>query len=131
VVVGDFLVKFGTLEYYQKWAEAINNDPEVTKSCLSATVLNIFEDVKTAEGTETAFFMKYENGKVTEVREGNPDEKAEFVTRSTYKMLAGIAKGEVDPQQAKPKYSILKALRYMGTWQRIQEIAKQMKDVEY
>lgn len=125
------MVKFGTLEYYKKWAEAINRDEQVSKSGLSATVLNVFEDLKTAEGMEKAFFMKYEDGKVTDVREARPDEEAEFVTRTTYSMFAGIAKGEVDPQQAKPKYSLMKALRHMGTWKRIQEIAKEMKDVEY
>ena len=125
------MVKFGTLEYYKKWAETINRDEQVSKSGLSATVLNVFEDLKTPEGMEKAFFMKYEDGKVTEVREARPDEEAEFVTRTTYSMFAGIAKGEVDPQQAKPKYSLMKALRHMGTWKRIQEIAKEMKDVEY
>jgi len=129
--LGVFLVKFGALDYYKQWAEAINKDEQVSKSGLSATVLNVFTDVKTDEGVEKAFFMKYENGKVTEVREAKPDEKAEFVTSTSYKMFVGIAKGEIDPQQAKPKYSVVKALRYMGAFKRIQEIAKEMKDVQY
>ncbi len=122
---GEFLVKFGTLEYYKRWADAINKDKTVSESGMTITTLNIFTDVG------KAFFMKYENGKVTEVREAKSDENADFVTRTTYAMFKGIAKGDVDPQQTKPKFNIEKAMMYMEALGRIQEIAREMEDVQY
>jgi hypothetical protein len=125
------LVKYGTLDYFKRWAEAVNNDEKVTKSGMSTTVLNVFTDVKNDEGVPKAFLLKYENGTVTEVREAKPDEKAEFVTSASYSMFVGIAKGEINPQKANPKYPLVKALKYMQTLNRIQEIAKELKDVQY
>lgn len=130
-ISGFIMVKFGTLEYYKKWAEAINHDERVSKSDLTTTIIHVFTDVKNEDGTSKAFFMKFENGKVIEVREALPNEKAEFMTSTTYNMFVGIAKGEINPQKANPKYNLVKAMRYMGVLSRIQDIAKELKDVEY
>lgn len=119
------MVKFGTLEYYKQYAEAINKDQSVSESGMNIITLNNFTD------TGKSFLLKYENGKVTEVREAKPDENADFVTSTTYAMFVGIAKGDVDPQQTKPKFNIQKALMYLEPLTRIQEIAKEMKDVQY
>jgi len=125
------MVKFGTLDFYKKWAEAINKDEKVSKSDLTTTILHVYTDVKDEKDAPKAFFMKIENGKVTDVREAKPDEKAEFVISTTYNMWVGIAKGEINPQKANPKYNLVKALKYMGVLNRINEIPKELKDIEY
>jgi len=125
-------VKFGTLEYYKKLAEIINIDETISKSHIDTTVLIVFEDVKTAEGANKAFLIKFEDGKVAEVREAKPDEDAEFTISATYSIHAGIAKGELDPLRAKIWYkSMMKAARSLPVLRRLGEILREMKDVEY
>lgn len=125
-------MKFGTLEYYKKLAEIINIDETISKSHIDTTVLIVFEDVKTAEGANKAFLIKFEDGKVAEVREAKPDEDAEFTISATYSIHAGIAKGELDPLRAKIWYkSMMKAARSLPVLRRLGEILREMKDVEY
>jgi hypothetical protein len=125
-------VKFGTLEYYKKLAEIINIDETISKSHIDTTVLIVFEDVKTAEGANKAFLIRFEDGKVAEVREAKPDEDAEFTISATYSIHAGIAKGELDPLRAKIWYkSMMKAARSLPVLRRLGEILREMKDVEY
>lgn len=130
------MVRFGTLEYYKQFAELINKDEEVSKSGFSTTILYVFADQKTEEGVEKAFFFKLDEGKVTEVREAKPDEKAEIVYTANYKILAGIASGEIDAMDAikskaaKAKFPMIKLLRYKKTLDRIGKIAEGIS-VEY
>lgn len=125
-------MKFGTLEYYKKLAEIINIDETISKSHIDTTVLIVFEDVKTAEGANKAFLIRFEDGKVAEVREAKPDEDAEFTISATYSIHAGIAKGELDPLRAKIWYkSMMKAARSLPVLRRLGEILREMKDVEY
>ena len=125
-------MRFGTLEYYEKLAEIMNKDETISKSRIDATVVIVFEDVKTAEGVSKAFLIRLENGKVTEVREARPDEDADFTISATYNIHAGVAKGELDPLRAKIWYkSMMKAARSLPALRRLGEILREMKDVEY
>lgn len=125
------MVKFGTLDYYKKLAETINNDPEIGKSNLSTTMLNVFTDQKKDYGLAKAILLKYDKGKIVEVRETQPDEKVEFKTATTYETHVAISKGTVDPIKAGMKCPMMKAKQNMGVLQRIGQITKEMKDVEF
>jgi putative sterol carrier protein len=123
-------LKFGTLEYYQALANALTKDEKVANSGLSTDMLMVFSDVLDADGTPKAFVMKFDNGKVT-ASDAKSTDKAEFTTTATYAMLAGIAKGEINSQKAKLKLPMVKAMKYMKPLGRVQEIQKEMKDVQY
>lgn len=119
------MVKYGTLEYFKKLAEAVNNDEVISKSGLTMTVLSGFTDLN------KAFLTAYQNGKVKEVKEVKMDDKADFITKADYAMMAGIAKGEIDARTAKPKFSMIKAMQNMKALTRLGEITKKLPDVEY
>ncbi|MFX0069122.1 MAG: hypothetical protein ACFE7S_08140 [Candidatus Hodarchaeota archaeon] len=117
------MVKFGTLDYFKKYAEAVNKDEQMSKSGFSTTNLIVIEN-----GEEKAFFLNIEDGKITEVREGSPDEKTEFGTRGKYDIWVKVIKGEIDAEVAtnkgmlKAKYKMLKALRNRKTLGRLLQI---------
>ncbi len=58
-------MKFGTLEYWQAYAEAMNKDEAWMKAALTTSFMYIFTDVFNADGTPKAFLLKMENGKTT------------------------------------------------------------------
>jgi len=126
------LVKFATLEYYNGLAEALNKDEIFTKSGISTTMIYHVIDRKAEDGQDLAFFMKFEKGKVVEVRKAAPNEDAEFIYRAKYDDLVKIVKGELDAQaamksgQLKFKYFLFKAIRYKGALERLGQVAKGM-----
>lgn len=131
------MVKYGTLEYYQAFAEALNKDEEFAKSGLSCTYIYRFTDRKNAAGGDLSFFMKIDKGKVVEVREATATEDAEFIGTGSYEILTKITKGELDAQKLmkegtfKFKYFLFKAARYAKTLTHMGEVAKALSGVEY
>ncbi len=130
------MVKFGTLEYYQAVAEALNKDEAFGKSGLDCTYIYRYTDRKNAAGGDLSFFYKIAKGKIVEVREATATEDAEFIGTATYDTLAKIVKGEMDAQQAmkdgtfKFKYFLFKAARYANALKRMGEVARALP-VEY
>ncbi len=127
------MVKFGTLEYYKLWSDALNKDEEFTKSGISMTSLYIFTDVLNPDGSPKAFFIRTENGKNTEVREAKASEldQVEFGRTATYAMHAGVAKGEINVQKSKLKLNMMKAMKNQKALGRLLVTSKELKDVEY
>ncbi|MDD1776232.1 MAG: hypothetical protein LUP94_02635 [Candidatus Methanomethylicus sp.] len=130
------MVKYGTLEYFQAVAEALNKDAEFVKSGMSTTYIYRFTDRKNASGGDLSFLLKFDKGKVVEIKEVPATEDAEFIGTGPYDILTKISKGELDGQQAmkdgtfKFKYFLFKAARYGKTLTRMGEIARTVP-VEY
>ncbi len=124
------MVKYGTLEYYRRLAEALNNDPDFTKSGISTTYIHRFTDRQNASGGNLSFLLKFENGRAVEVKEVPATEDAEFVGTGPYDILSKISKGELDGQKAmkdgtfKLKYSLFKAVRYGNALKRMGEVGR-------
>ncbi len=124
------MVKYGTLEYFQALANALNNDPEFTKSGMTTTYIYRFTDRKNASGGDLGFLLRFEKGRVTEVKEVPATEDAEFIGTGPYDILAKISRGELDGQKAmkdgtfKFKYFMFKAVRYGNTLKRMGEIGR-------
>jgi len=131
------MVKYATMEYYQALAEALNKDEEFTKSGISTTYIYRISDRKNAAGGESSYFMKFDKGRVVEVREATATEDAEFISNAAYDIMVKITKGELDGQQAmkdgtlKFKMFLFKAARYGKTLARMGAVAKALPGVEY
>lgn len=131
------MVKYASMEYYQALAEALNKDEEFTKSGMSTTYIYRLADRKNAAGGEQSYLMKFDKGKVVEVREATSTEDAEFISTATYDTMVKITKGELDGQQAmkdgtlKFKMFLFKAARYGKTLARMGAVAKTLPGVEY
>jgi len=123
------LVKFGTLDYYKLFADAVNKDEEFGKSGLTTTMLRVFSDVKTEAGTSKAFLLKIDKGKVT-ASEAKADEKTDFSCTAPYAIQVSIAKGENNGVKYS-KFNMMKAMKHMKTIQRMVATEKALKDVEY
>jgi len=130
------MVKYGTLEYFQAVGDALNKDQEFTKSGMSTTYIYRFSDRKNASGGMLSYLLKFDKGKVVEVKEVSDKDDAEFIGTGPYDILAKISKGELDGQQAmkdgtfKFKYFLFKAARYGNTLKRMGVIAQGLP-VEY
>ena len=102
-------------------ADWLNKDADWMKAALNTTFMYVYSDVNGPDGQPKAFLMKFDNGKatVTEAKAadlGNKD--VEFGTTATYAMHAGIAKGEINPQKAKLKLNMMKAMKNQGALKR-------------
>ncbi len=126
------MVKFATLDYYKMYADVLNNDAEFLKtgSKLTTTFLFVYEDVNNADGSPKAFLLDIVNGKVT-ASEANAYQKVDFSTAATYALQVGIAKGDIPATQAKTKFDMRKGMMNMKPLQRIGNVSKELKDVEY
>ena len=124
------MVKYGTLEYFQALAAALNKDEEFAKSGISTTYIYRFTDRKNAAGGMLSFLLKFDKGKVAEAKEVDEKADAEFIGTGPYDVQVKIAKGELDGQKAmkevsfKMKYFLFKAARYGKTLAHMGEVAR-------
>ncbi len=128
------LVKFGTIEYYKMYADAMNKDEAFQKAALSTNFMYVFSDVLGPDGQPKAFLLTIENGKVTASEAKAADlgsKQTEFGTTATYAMHAGIAKGEINAQKAKLKLNMMKAMKHQKSLGRLSEVSKTLPGVEY
>ena len=128
------MVKFGTLEYYQQVADALNKNADWMKAALTTNFMYVYTDVFNADGTPKAFLIDIKEGKVTasEAKAADLSKKEiEFGSTATYAMQAGIAKGEINAQKAKLKLAMMKAMKHQGTLKIQAQVMKDMKGVEY
>ncbi len=128
-------LKFGTLEWYQKMADWLNNDQEWMKAALTTSFMYVYSDVVGPDGQPRAFLMKFDNGKgtVSEAKAADLSNKeTEFGSTATYAMHAGIARGEINPQKAKLKLNMMKAMRNQKALGRQSEAMKAIsKETEF
>jgi putative sterol carrier protein len=132
-------LKFGTLEFYKAWQERVNKNEEIAKTGLTSKLAYVFSDKKTDVGTPLTFIITWENGKITEVREGTPDEPVEFKFTGDYKTWVGIISGTIDATRAmvtgkyKMEGPMSKMLKLMKPFQAAINIQKEilLKECEY
>ena len=87
--------KFNTLEYWKAVAEACNKDETYLQYCKECTKpLNI--TLKLCQDNEKCFTIKFDNGKIVDVHESKPDEKADAVAAMSYDVMVKQHKGEKD-----------------------------------
>jgi putative sterol carrier protein len=122
------MVKFGTLEYFQKVAEACNSNEELKKSGMSMTMIYEITDMVLPSGGVSRHLLRFDKGSVAEVREAKPGEPADMVYIAKkeifQRMFTGTLKGEdaMKTGWLKCNYSLGKMLRYgkpMGTYSKI------------
>ncbi|WP_019875201.1 SCP2 sterol-binding domain-containing protein [Sporichthya polymorpha] len=92
-------VKLGTVDFYQAMADALNSDPEWAEKGKNLNYRMVYNYEAPIEGS---FHAKFENGKVTEVRDASPQdaEEADFVISGSSDTWAGVFKKEINPTVA-------------------------------
>lgn len=117
-------VKFGTVEFYQAMADALNADPEwFEKGGDKITYDMVYNYEAPVEGS---FFCRYDHGKVTEVRAATPDdvEHADFVISGSSDVWKGVFDGSINPTVAMTRGQ----LRVRG---KMAQLLKNMKAFQY
>lgn len=127
-------VKFGTVAVYQAMADRLNEDSE-----WSELGRNITYSMSYVYGPpiDKTFFVRFDSGKVTDVRElPSPEaEPADFVITGPADVWRGVVRGEVNPTtamakgQLKVQGKMTTLLRHMNAFSRIINILKEL-DIE-
>src|SRR3990170_1961174 len=93
-------VKFGSLEFYEAMADALNDDPIwLQKGGEKITFDMVYNYEAPIEGS---FFCRFESGKVTEVRDATAEdvEHAHFVISGSSDVWKGCFDGSINPTVA-------------------------------
>src|SRR3546814_13029956 len=92
-------VKLGTVEFYQAMADTLNNDPVWAEKGKN---LNYDMAYKYEAPVEGQFFVTFDGGKVTEVRNASQEDldKADFVISGSSDVWKGGFDGSVNPTVA-------------------------------
>jgi putative sterol carrier protein len=114
------IVKFGTLEYFQKIAEACNASESLMKSFMSLTMIYQVTDMILPNGGTSRHYLKFEKGRVVEVREATPTEDADIVYIVQKEIFQRLFTGTLKAEDAmktgwlKMGCKLGKVLRYKG-----------------
>jgi hypothetical protein len=88
-------IKFNTLEYWKAVADACNKDETYIQYCKETNrPLNIA--LKLCQDNAKCFIIKFDNGKIADVHEAKPDEKADAAATMSYDAMVTQHKGERD-----------------------------------
>ncbi len=92
-------VKLGTLEFYQAMADALNNDPEWAEKGKNLTYNMAYKYEAPIEGQ---FYVVFDHGKVTEVRDATQQDmdNADFVISGSSDVWRGCFDGSINPTVA-------------------------------
>lgn len=124
-------IEFGTVAVYQAMAERLNNDPEWLELGQKITYSMTYVY---GPPIEKNFFVRFEAGKVTDVRElPSPDaEPADFVITGPAEVWRGVVRGELSPTtvmakgQLKVQGKTTTLLRHMNAFSRIINVLKEL-----
>lgn len=131
------MVKYATLAWFKLFQENLNKDPVFSKSDFTSTWKYIFTDLMTDVGLPRTFIITFDKGQITEVREGTPEDEAEFTYEATYEVWCKIVKDELDITAAmmtgrfNMKGPTGKATTYGKELGRVPIITKSLSPVEY
>jgi hypothetical protein len=124
-------VEFGTVGVYEAMADRLNNDPEWLElgRAISYSMVYVY-----GPPIDRAFFVRFESGKVTDVRQlSEPDaEPADFVITGPPDVWRGVVSGELSPTtamakgQLKVQGKMTTLLRHMNAFSRIINILKEL-----
>lgn len=127
-------VKFGTLEFYQAMADALNDDPVwLEKGGEKITYDMVYNYEAPIEGS---FFCRFESGKVTEVRHASPAdvEAADFVISGSSDVWKGCFDGSINSTvamtrgQLRVRGKMATLLKHMKAFQHVITV---MSEIEY
>lgn len=125
-------MEFGSIDVYNVMAEKLNDDPEWLELGRKITYSMIYVY---GPPLDKAFFVRFEAGKVTDVRElSAPDaEAADFVITGSPDVWRGVVRGELNPTTAMAKGHLkvqgktTTLLRNMNAFSRIINILKEIE----
>jgi putative sterol carrier protein len=92
-------VKLGTVDFYQAMADALNNDPVWAEKGKSIDFDMAYKYEAPVEGQ---FFVSFDQGKVTAVREASQEDldKADFLISGSSDVWRGCFDGSINPTVA-------------------------------
>jgi putative sterol carrier protein len=128
------LVKFLGMEYWDKVEEIANSDEEFSIKARSFVASFTFR-VTDREDVPAAY-VKFDDGKVTEVRPLGAEEKTDFTLEGTYDVWSQVNKGEIDGANAimtrmlQFKGNMSAIIRYSKAFLRLFQLMQQVP-VEY
>ena len=129
------MIKFCSLDYYKAVQQTANEDDDFKSRARDFGATFTFKVTDKVEELPPVF-MKFENGKVTDVRLLEPDEKTDYRLESEYDLWMQIGKSELDGATA----IMTRQMRFFGSMGNIMKYAKAfqrlltlmtMVDVEY
>jgi putative sterol carrier protein len=128
------MVKFLGMEYWDKVEEIANSDEEFSIKARSFVASFTFR-VTDREDVPAAY-VKFDDGKVTEVRSLGAEEKTDFTLEGTYDVWSQVNKGEIDGANAimtrmlQFKGNMSAIIRYSKAFLRLFQLMQQVP-VEY
>ena len=128
------MVKFLGMEYWDKVEEIANSDEEFGIKARSFVASFTFR-VTDREDVPAAY-VKFDDGKVTEVRPLGAEEKTDFTLEGTYDVWSQVNKGEIDGANAimtrmlQFKGNMSAIIRYSKAFLRLFQLMQQVP-VEY
>jgi putative sterol carrier protein len=93
-------LKYGTFDFFNAWKDEVNKDEAMARSKLTTTLAYVYSDRRGAKGQALTYIFNFNNGKITDLREGSPDEKVEIKFTANYDIWVKIIKGELNPMTA-------------------------------
>ncbi len=128
------MVQFLSLEYWEKVEEIANGDEEFGIKA-RAFVASFTFRVTDREGLP-AVYVKFDDGKVTDVRELAAEERTDFTLEGPYEVWTQVNKGEMDGANAimtrmlQFKGNMSAIIRYSKAFLRLFQVMQQVP-VEY
>ena len=113
------MIKFCSLDYYKEVQKTANEDKEFLSRARDFNATFTFKATDRLEELPPVF-MKFEEGKVTDVRLLGPDEKTDYRLESEYDLWMKIGKGELDGATA----IMTRQMRFFGSMGEIMKYAK-------
>jgi len=95
---GSWMVKFLSLEYWKQVEETANSDEEF--GIKARGFIASFTFKVTDEEALSPIYAKFDNGKVTEMRELKEGEATDFALEGPYDIWVEVNKGEMDAANA-------------------------------
>ena len=128
------MVRFLSLDYWKKVEEIANGDEEFeikSRTFVASFTFNV------TEGSDVpAIYVKFDNGKVAEVRELAEGEKTDFTLEGSYDIWTQVNKGEIEganaimTRQLQFKGNMSVIIRYSKAFLRLFQVMQQVP-VEY
>jgi putative sterol carrier protein len=128
------MIKFLSLEYWKQVEDIANGDEEF--SIKSKGFVASFTFRVTDRDDLPAVYVKFDDGKVTDVRALEADEKTDFALEGPYEVWTQVNKGEVDGANAimsrmlQFKGSMSAIIRYSKAFLRLFQVMQKVP-VEY
>jgi putative sterol carrier protein len=128
------MVKFLDLDYWEKTQEVANGDEEFSIKARMFTASFTFRVTDKEDLPQV--YVKFDDGKITKVRELGVDEKTDFTLEGPYDVWTKVNKGEIDgsnaimTRQLQFKGNMSAIIRYSKSFLRLFELM-QTVPVEY